>query len=289
MRRLLFPLLLLLVLAGCTSSPATPAPAVRTPIAAATAIATRQPTNPPAPATPTLAAPSTPTPTPVPDAGDAWQPLVTGVEVLRTGDGLSALRHAPEAVQYSAQFQPDPNQGRSVGGWLSEDPQAIAAVNCGFYRDDRGALRHIGLLMTEGKALSKLRSGWGGVLIVRNGETTAVRRPKRLIAPASLGLQGWPMLVENRTRIPQLNAGDLARRTAGGVDNMGRVVWVVAPLGMTLADFAQRLLAEDLGLVNAVNLDGGASTGLRWRTQPNARMIGPDSLPIPCAVLLSPA
>ena len=285
MRRLLFPLLLLLVLAGCTSSPATPTPAVLTPTAAATAIATRQPTNPPAPATPT----STPPPAPVPDASDAWQPLAAGVEVLRTGDGLSALRHAPKVVQYSAQFQPDPNQGRSVGGWLSEDPQAIAAINCGFYRDDRGAYRHIGLLMTEGEALSKLRAGWGGVLIVRNGEAAVVPKPKRLIAPARLGLQGWPMLIENRTRIPQLNAGDLARRTAVGVDNQGRVVWVVAPLGMTLADFAQRLLEQDLGLVEAVNLDGGASTGLRWRAQPNARMIGPDSLPIPCAVLLSPA
>lgn len=214
---------------------------------------------------------------------------MTGVEVLRTGDGLSALRHAPKAVQYSAMFQPDPNQGQTVGEWLSEDPQAIAAVNCGFYRDDRGAYHHIGLLMTEGKTLAKLRSGWGGVLIVRNGAAAAVRKPRRLIAPATLGLQGWPMLVEDRTRIPQLNDGDLARRTAVGVDNQGRVVWVVAPLGLTLADFAQRLLEQDLGLVEAVNLDGGASTGLRWHAQPNARMSGPDSLPIPCAVLLSPA
>ncbi len=214
---------------------------------------------------------------------------MTGVEVLRTGDGLSALRHSPQAVQYSARFLSDPNQSLSVGEWLSADPQAIAAVNCGFYRDDRGAYRHIGLLMTEGEALSKLRSGWGGVLIVRNGEAAVVRRPKRLIGPASLGLQGWPMLVENRTRIPQLNDGDLARRTAAGVDKQGRVVWVVAPLGLTLADFAQRLLEQDLGLIDAVNLDGGASTGLRWRAQPNARMSGPDSLPIPCAVLLSPA
>ena len=73
------------------------------------------------------------------------------------------------------------------------------------------------------------------------------------------------------------------------MDNRGRVVWGVAPLGMTMADFAQRLLKQDLGLVDAVNLDGGASTGLRWRPQPNSSMSGPDSLPIPCVVLLSPA
>lgn len=283
MRRLFFPVLLLLALAGCTSSPVTPTPVAGTPTAAATETATRRPT----PAAPTATTPSTSTP--VPETGDAWQPLMTGVEVLRTSDGLSALRHAPKAVQYSAEFQSDPNQGQSVGEWLSNDSQAIAAVNCGFYRDDRGAYRHIGLLMTEGKALAKLRSGWGGVLIVRSGKADAVRKPKRLIAPATLGLQGWPMLVENRTRIPQLNAGDLARRTAVGVDNQGRVVWVVAPLGLTLADFARRLLEQDLGLIDAVNLDGGASTGLRWRPQPDARMSGPDSLPIPCAVLLSPA
>ncbi len=280
-------LLLLLALAACVPpQPATPTPADPQPTATAVRSPAPSPTS--VRATPTPAPAPTSTPAPTTD-GKGWQPLAAGVEVLRTDDGLYALRHDPAAVQYTAHFQTDPNQASSVGEWLSADPAAIAAINCGFYRDDGGVYHHIGLLMSAGKTLSKLRSGWGGVLVVRSDQATAVRKPKRLLGPAALGLQGWPMLVENQTIIPQLDGSDWSRRTAAGVDSRGRVVWVAAPLGMTLADFAQRLLRADLGLVDAVNLDGGVSTGLRWRARPGALSSGPDSLPIPCAVLLSPA
>ena len=49
-----------------------------------------------------------------------------------------------------------------------------------------------------------------------------------------------------------------------------------------------RLMIE-AGAWDAVNLDGGASTGLRWRSLAGGPQTGPDSLPLPCAVLLTPA
>jgi hypothetical protein len=71
------------------------------------------------------------------------------------------------------------------------------------------------------------------------------------------------------------------------VDASGRVLWVVDPNGSTLRDFAARLQQEDIGLVDAVNLDGGASTGLRWREEPGGPQSGVDSLPIPCVITFS--
>ena len=238
--------------------------------------------------TPTIppAAYSAPSPTSVIDEG--WQPLASGIELLAASDGLIALRHDPTDVGYAVGFEAAPEQANTVSAWLQADPEAVASVNCGFFWDDSGSYRHLGLLMAEGQRWSDLRSQWGGVLIVRDGKAFVTPRPQRLLGPAALGVQGWPMLLIDRTSLRGLDDVDLARRTAVGVDEGGRVVWMVATQSLTLADFARRLQASELGLTDVVNLDGGTSTGMRWRSQATNDQQGPDSLPLPCAILLRP-
>lgn len=230
--------------------------------------------GPPSPATPTAALPL-----------DAWQPWAGG-EVLQTSDGISALRHAPTAVTYGHVFEPAPAAAQPVGVWLRRYPDAVAAVNCGFFREDAAGYAHIGLLMTAGELQAGLRSNWGGVLIVRDGSAFVAGQPQRLLAPAALGVQGWPLLAMEGRALPRLNDQEQARRTAVGVDAAGRVVWVAAVQARTLAEFAARLLAPDLALTAAINLDGGSSTGLRWLGEEG--QLGADSLPVPCALLLYP-
>lgn len=246
---------------------------------------TPAPTDSPAP---TEISVPTPLPSPTTPAEGGWRPLFEGAEVLETSDGLTAVRHWPTSVVYGGSFEPVPERGKQVSRWLAEDEQAQVAVNCGFYQEAGSSYQHMGLLMVNGEGWSELRSRWGGVLIVRDGQTFIAPRPERLLAPATLGLQGWPMLVQNGNTVSRLNDEDLGRRTALGIDAQGRLVWVVANNGVTLAGFAQRLLDSDLGLVIAVNLDGGASTGLRWRVPGSEMQHGPDSLPIPCAITLGP-
>ncbi|MCS7039676.1 MAG: phosphodiester glycosidase family protein [Caldilineales bacterium] len=256
------------VLAACVAVPPAPTPAT-----------IPKPNSPPAAAAAT---------TPTRPSYDRWQPLFPGAELMMTSDGLAALRHTATAVRFGVHFEPIPAQGRSVGEWLGADEQAWAAVNCGFYWDNAGVYAHLGLLVTADEVIGRLRRDWGGVLIVHEGAAAVVARPRRVAVPAELGLQGWPMLVSAGRVWDGLDAQAVHRRTAVGVDGAGRVVWVAAPYGRTLAALAERLLAPDLGLVEAVNLDGGVSTGLRWRAGPQAPQQGPDSLPIPCAVLLTP-
>lgn len=229
-----------------------------------------------------------PTATPTPPRVEGWQPLFPGADFMLTGDGLAALRHTTTAVRFGVRFEPSPARGRSVGEWLSADEQAWAAVNCGFYWDNAGAYAHLGLLMTADEVISRLRRDWGGALFVHDGVAAVVAQPRRVAVPVDLGLQGWPMLVNEGRVWDGLDAQAVHRRTAVGVDEAGRVVWVADPYGRTLAALAERLRAPDLALMGAVNLDGGVSTGLRWRAGPQAPQRGPDSLPIPCAVLLSP-
>lgn len=271
--RFFFTLAALILLAACTP------PSAITPAAPDTAT--------PVPETPPPAPTAIPAPTLAPNG--VWQTLFPGAEALTTTDGLSAIRHLPTAVRFDHRFEPDPGKSRAVGGWLSTDGQALAAINCGFYLQDGANYQHIGLLMTNGDGPARLRSRWGGVAIVRDGAGFVAPNPQRLLAPASLGLQGWPMLVESGRAIAGLDDNDIDRRTAVGVDGQGRVLWVADAAGTTLADFARRLLQPDLGLVDAVNLDGGSSTGLRWRWTPVSAPIGPESLPVPCAILLGPA
>jgi len=264
MRRLL--LFVFLVVGGCAAPP----PPTVMPV----------PTAPPGP--------TLPTPTPTAPAKEAWLPLFAGVEVLEMAGGFTAVRHDPAIVVYDSGFEQDPEQGKQVGEWLEQDEHALVAVNCGFYWEKNGAYRHMGLLMVNGESRSELRSGWGGVLIVRDGLAFITPRPERLLAPATLGLQGWPMLLQDQAVVTQLDDQDLARRTAVGIDEQGRMVWVVASDAITLADFARRLLETDWGLVMAVNLDGGVSSGLRWRAGVQATQVGPNSLPVPCAVRFGP-
>ncbi len=271
-----FVLFLLIFLTGCTASPPTVLPApTETTVSTEATVSTESPIP-------------TPLPSPTTSTQDTWQPLFSGAEYLETTDGFTAVRHLPTSVGYSSSFEPAPEQGKQVSAWLEEDAQGLAAVNCGFYQESGTTYQHMGLLMVDGESWAELRSNWGGVLIVRNGQAFIAPRPERLLAPATLGLQGWPMLVQNQTIVSRLNDEDLGRRTAVGIDAQGRLVWVVASNGITLAAFAQRLLEPDLGLAIAVNLDGGVSSGLRWRASVGGAQDGPDSLPIPCAIRLGP-
>ena len=203
-------------------------------------------------------------------------------------NGLVALRQGAGLVAYGVLFEGDPDHARTVGEWLDGDSRALAAVNCGFYWDHEGTLEHMGLLEVQGERLAPVRPHWGAALVVRNNRAQIVRQPRQGIAPMTLGVQGWPTLLWQGEVVADLDAGDVARRTAVGVDALGRVVWVVDNRGSTLQGFARRLREDDLGLVNAVNLDGGASTGLQWRLTPGGERQGVESLPVPCVITFGP-
>ncbi len=214
--------------------------------------------------------------------------LFPGAEVRRTDDGMALLRHGAGLPRYNIRVVRDPNDTRSVSGWLQDDPSALAAVNCGFYWEKEGQFLHMGLLEIHKKRLANVRAKWGAALVIRNNRAKIVRKPKKRIPPMELGVQGWPLLIWNGKKVNDLDGDKVARRTAVGVDASGRVVWVIDGQGSTLKAFAQRLRQRDIDLIYAVNLDGGASTGLRWRTSPGESQQGIDSFSIPCVITFAP-
>lgn len=243
-------------------------------------------------ATATLPDAATVAPTPTNVSADrGWQPIFAGAEVRSNlgNSGLLALRLDPAAVTFDVAFESDPQQMQTIGAWLSQQA-ALAAVNCGFYfTTDDGKNRHIGLLAGPNGILAPLRSGWGGVLLVRGNKASLSVAPTSVNSGLRLGVQGWPMLVRNGQRVSGLNDSDPAARTAAAVDSQGRILFIADVTSTTLAEFAGILAASDLQLVQAVNLDGGSSTGLRYRAALADSATGYDSFFVPCALLIKPS
>lgn len=280
--------LLPLFLLACASPPTAPVSSTSTPtppVRLATFTPAPQPLRPAA--TPTPLQPLRPAATPTP-LSFFWQLAFPGVETAQTRDGLTLLRHAPSLAQYDILFEGNPDKTQSLQQWLTAYPQAIAGVNCGFYWGNEGTYLHMGLLEQDERRLAPVRPKWGAALVLRHGVAKIVRQPKKRIPPMTLGVQGWPTLLWRGQVAAGLDDLDIARRTAVGVDASGRVVWVVDDRGSTLQSFAQRLRQKDIALVDAVNLDGGSSTGLLWRQEAGGALKGVDSLPIPCVITFSP-
>ena len=78
--------------------------------------------------------------------------------------------------------------------------------------------------------------------------------------------------------------GRPARRTVVAQDYQGRILFIVAPRGyLSLHELARFLAESDLDLDVALNLDGGASTGLWLRT--DEMSVESDSLiPVPSVI-----
>lgn len=243
-----------------------------------------------APASPFVVPAESPTPGVAPVRDSGWQPLFPGAEVRThvAGRAMTALRLVPNAVDFDVAYTTNPDEVRTVDGWLRRS-SALAAVNCGFYFTDEQQQNHpIGLLAGPQGTLSPLRPQWGGVLFVNDEKGWVQTAPPALKGPVRLGVQGWPMLVRNGAVVPRLDADNPDARTVVAQDDQGRIIFLVDTGGASLASLAQFLAESDMGIVQAVNLDGGSSTGLRYRSDPDAPASGYDSFWIPCALLIHP-
>jgi uncharacterized protein YigE (DUF2233 family) len=138
---------------------------------------------------------------------------------------------------------------------------ALVAVNASFF-DDRKA--PLGLVVSDRQVRNPpLKAGWG-IFFVGGGRA-------RIAAPSGFAVT---QAVEQAVQVgPRLLAGgrvtrlkpQSARRSVVGLDRAGNVHLAVTVRGEAEAtDLAERL-ARGLGLVDALNLDGGGSTQLYLR------------------------
>jgi uncharacterized protein YigE (DUF2233 family) len=190
-------------------------------------------------------------------AAGAWQTAAPGVETLTVDEGGASValmrfdlqRFRPEVVMLG------PERTKTASA-LRRDLSAVAAINGGFFDDDR---RSLGLRITGGKTAVPLRRGvdWG-VLVVRGGRASIVHsREFKPDARIEGAIQVGPRLVAGGR--PLRLKPQAARRSGVAVDRQGRTLTLLVSPGPIEAGRLADLLVR-LGFYSALLLDGGAST-----------------------------
>ncbi len=243
-------------------------------------------------------------PTPQPAEG-GWQLTDAGLEVRHIRQPLSGdmagfteeiwlLRFDPQLVTASLDYDP---QGRSVSEWLAAQPDSLAVINAGFFREDGNAWIPTGLTILQGQPMGETYTDFAGMVLINHGRITLRwlgRDPWNVAETADYAFQSFPMLVRPGGELgfpAQAEDNQIARRSAIARDREGRVLLISADRGyFTLHQFSSWLVGSDLDLDMAINLDGGPSSGLLARGAGGSSRWGVDSLSrVPLALLVSSA
>jgi len=258
-----------LVVTGCG-----PAVAMTTPsVTSASVDALTPPLRPSLTQTPHPTLTSTASPTPgVPDTG--WERLRPGLErrtINLLGDTgepfehLFMLRLEPDDYQFDVAYHPD---ARTLEAWQSET-NALIVLNGGYFRGESGAYVPNGLTVVGGGAIGSTYGEFAGMFAV-TGDGPELRwlaqEPYDPNEPLLAALQSFPVLVKPGGVVGfpvQDEDHRAARRSVIAEDRNGRVLFIVASRGsFTLHRLSAYLVASDLDLHIAINLDGGPSSGL---------------------------
>ena len=165
----------------------------------------------------------------------------------------------------------DNPQGELTLATAARKRGVLAAVNGGYFHRDRTPL---GLVIRDGRTLhrferAKLLSG----LVVVSGGRVSLQRASEFKQTAAVrdALQAGPFLVDKGRAVVGLNADRSAARTVifqGAGDRRGFAVTRAVTLAQMGAILATTGLATDAAITRALNLDGGSSTGLWVRSDP---------------------
>lgn len=211
-----------------------------------------------------------PTPTPIPvDTG--WSTLHPGVEVRQLSvatdlgdERLTLVRLDPERVTFRVLYSP--GVGYPVSAWARQTG-ALLVCNGGYFTED---LHVTGLTISDGIVHGTPYGDFAGMFAVDENGVVSLRwlrdRPYRPEEPLQQALQSFPVLVRPGG-VPgypaEADEGHIARRTVIAQDQVGRILVLLAPRGfLSLSALSQWLVASDLALDVALNLDGGTSSGL---------------------------
>lgn len=223
----------------------------------------------PAPPPPAVAAEAAPV--------DGWRAVDSGMEYriltvpAPTSGGwattVTVLRLDPQQVAFHAGYAP--TTPATLQTWC-EQPSMLAVINAGFFDEQ---YRPTALVVSEGVPHGTSYHGQGGMFAVDTWGNISLRylgyQPYDPNEALHTAVQGWPMLVApGRTPLYALSDTDTReRRSVIAMDQQGHVLLLtVEGAGFTLHELSDWLLASDLAIDSALNLDGGSSTGMCVQT-----------------------
>jgi exopolysaccharide biosynthesis protein len=177
-------------------------------------------------------------------------------------DTVTIVRFDLKRVHIKIKYQP--LQPMSISDWIKQE-QAIAVINGGYFDEQNHAT---GLVISDGQVSGTSYAGFGGMLSVdAQGHVNLRSLRDQPYDPDNeqlqQAMQSTPMLMLNGKRT-QFNANAASsRRSIVATDKQGRLLLIASPgQAFSLDELADLLASSDLSINSALNLDGGASTGL---------------------------
>jgi uncharacterized protein YigE (DUF2233 family) len=289
----LFALLIPLLLSACSAPPAEPTLAT-TAVLPPVTLFPAQPTAPAQPIEPIDPIQSTATPFGAQYDGE-WKPAMAGMEYMLAEFTVNARKELVlmtriDPALTAIRVHYDPLQPQSVRQWQAAT-QAGLIINAGFFNTQNQAT---GLVIADGTSSSRSYRGFGGMFSVGQDGAPALQwlrdEPYRADETIAQAVQGFPMLVVNGERIETMDDnGERNRRSFVALDAQGRVLLGVTQMAQwSLTDLADFLAgAETLNVVSALNLDGGASSGL-WLAGPLDGLSMNSFDPVPAVISVTP-
>lgn len=181
-------------------------------------------------------------------------------------DTVTIVRLNLQHVHITIGYQPD--TPLSMNAWMQKTG-ALAMINGGYFDATN---KPEGLLIAGGQAYGTSYADFGGMLAVDTQGHVTLRslrdQPYDTSEQLQQATQSSPMLMINGQRT-QFNANaEFQRRSVVATDKQGHLLLIASPAqAFTLNEMADLLANSDLSIQNALNLDGGSSTGLYVKGQ----------------------
>lgn len=156
---------------------------------------------------------------------------------------------------------------RSVASWQKDLNQPLAVANGVYFNEDYAPT---GFLITDGKRISNraFDPERSGLIILDPPVQLIDPRTERASEPLQNAAQSYPWLVRDGRATVTSDSGLSARRTFIATDVNGDIYLGIVPLGdMSLYQLSSLLAESSLGLDQALNLDGGPSSGIAISSQ----------------------
>lgn len=222
----------------------------------------------------TIGGSSTPRVSPTPSNGtptlNQWLTAKSGVEIRyedwkspgNNEDTVTIARFDLNKVHLKIGYQP--TKPLAMDAWMNQE-QATAIINGGYFNQNNETTA---LVVSDGQAYGTSYNGFGGMLSAdAQGNISLRSLSQQPYNPnneqVQQATQSSPMLMMNGQRTQfQANAAS-QRRSIVAQDTQGRLLLIASPGdAFSLGELADLLVSSDLSIKTALNLDGGASTGL---------------------------
>lgn len=228
----------------------------------------------------------------------SWTSLQPGLEKRRIDihndqnqltESLHILRLDQSLFRLDVAYSETP---KNLQDWQKETG-ALIVVNGGYFRVEDEKYIPNGLTIIDGNPLGSSYEGFGGIVAI-NEDGAEIRwlvdQPYNPAEGLQAALQSFPMLVKPGGVLgfsAEHEDNLQARRTVIGQDKDGNLYFIVTPKGyFTLHQLSAYLIASDLHLDIALNLDGGPSSGMAIKNDVQDTI--PAQSPLPVVILVYP-